>query len=432
VTNDALARKLDRAERSIAVLERLIEDKTRELYLANEDLRSANQDFGHLLDVMPGALVVLDPKGTITRVNRSTLELLGYASDELTGQSAERVFGNTRPSGADGSAVSRGEADWLSAHGVAVPVLVSVSSLIRGNDTERSTICIGVDLRERRKLEIELRHAHKLESVGQLAAGIAHEINTPMQFIGDNVHFVGEALSGLLNLVAAYEQAFASGQPLGAEQRARLEELREEANLDFVRERGPRAVERTLGGVARVSTIVAAMKAFAHPHDDKAPVDLNRAVQTTLTVAHAEYKYIAETQLELGDIPLVLCHGGDIHQVLLNLVVNAAHAIDAGRPKQGPLGVIRIKTAREGNVVTLSVADTGGGIPEAIRERIFDPFFTTKEVGKGTGQGLTLAHTIVVKKHGGHLSFETEVGRGTVFFVRLPVDGKPLTRGEAA
>jgi two-component system, NtrC family, sensor kinase len=432
VTTDALARKLERAERSIAILEQMIEDKTRELFLTNESLLSSNQDFSDLLDVMPGALVVIDSVGTIRRVNRSTLELLGYAKDELTGQPAERVFGPASSSGQTPRLVRR-EADWLGASGSGVPVLVSISEQsARGGGADGSTICIGVDLRERKQLEVELRHAQKLESVGQLAAGIAHEINTPMQFIGDNVHFVGEALSGLLKLIDSYEQLLAAGPKLSREQKAELEKMRDEANLDFVRQRGPRAIERTLMGVGRVSQIVAAMKAFSHPHDEKAPVDLNKAVETTLTVAHSEYKYVAEAELELGDIPLVVCHGGDINQVLLNLVVNAAHAIDAARTKADPLGKIRIKTAHEANVVTLSVSDTGGGIPEAIRERIFDPFFTTKQVGKGTGQGLTLAHTIVVKKHGGQLSFETQTGRGTVFSIRLPVDGKPITPEAAA
>ncbi len=284
-------------------------------------------------------------------------------------------------------------------------------------------------MQERQRMEQELQLAHKLEAVGQLAAGIAHEINTPMQFIGDNVHFLREAFDDLLGLIEHYatlKDAVRKGDdnpaPLAA-----IEEAEEIADLDYLKEHAPRAIERTLDGISRVCSIVSAMKVFSHPQNDKAPIDINAAIQTTLTVVRNEYKYVAEVDTEFGDLPLVPCHGGDMNQVFLNLIVNAAHAIEASQKDGDGLGRIRIQTWCEDGLAVIAVSDTGGGIPEAIRHRIFDPFFTTKEVGRGTGQGLSLVRTIVVDKHGGTLNFETEPDHGTTFFVRIPIDGMPAS-----
>ncbi len=282
-------------------------------------------------------------------------------------------------------------------------------------------------------MEQELQLAHKLEAVGQLAAGIAHEINTPMQFIGDNVHFLREAFDDLLVLIEHYatlKDAVRKGGDYPAMLVA-IEAAEESADLDYLQEHAPRAIERTLDGISRVCSIVSAMKVFSHPHNDKAPIDINAAIQTTLTVVRNEYKYVAEVDTEFGNLPLVPCHGGDMNQVFLNLIVNAAHAIETGQKDGDGLGRIHIQTWREDGLAVIAVSDTGDGIPEAIRHRIFDPFFTTKEVGRGTGQGLSLVRTIVVDKHGGALNFETEAGRGTTFFVRIPIDGMPAS-AEAA
>jgi len=282
-------------------------------------------------------------------------------------------------------------------------------------------------IQEQRRMEQELHLAHKLEAVGQLAAGIAHEINTPMQFIGDNVHFLREAFDDLLGLVEHYallKDAVRkdSNRP---DRLAALTAAEENADLDYLKQHAPRAIERTLDGISRVCSIVSAMKVFSHPQNDKAPVDINAAIATTLTVVRNEYKYVAEVDTAFGDLPLVSCHGGDMNQVFLNLIVNAAHAIESSPQEDEGLGHIRIQTWHKDGQAVITVSDTGGGIAEAIRHRIFDPFFTTKAVGRGTGQGLSLARAIVVDKHGGSLSFDTETGHGTTFFVRIPIDGIP-------
>jgi PAS domain S-box-containing protein len=277
---------------------------------------------------------------------------------------------------------------------------------------------------ERDRMELDLRLAQKLEAVGQLAAGIAHEINTPTQFVGDTVRFLGDAFGDLMELVVAYEALLAAAErgPVPSALIARVRAAEDRADLDYLRARVPGAVERADDGVHRVATIVRAMREFAHPPaSEKAPVDINAALRSTLVVATNEYKYVADVETELGELPPVMCDGGDMNQVFLNLVVNAAHAIVDAKGHNGRRGTIRLRTVAEGDHVRISVSDTGTGIAPEVAGRIYDPFFTTKDVGRGTGQGLAIARQIVVERHGGTITFETQPGRGTTFHVRLPV-----------
>jgi signal transduction histidine kinase len=280
------------------------------------------------------------------------------------------------------------------------------AQLVASNDD------LARQIQERMKVEIELRQVHKLESVGRLAAGVAHEINTPAQFANDSVHFVAEAFGDLARLIATYRK----GEP--------AEELEDEINLAYLMDQVPPALQRSVDGLARIRDIVRAMKEFAYPEGGQmSHADLNRSILNTLTIARNEYKYVAELVTELGELPPVMCHVGEINQVVLNLVVNAAHAIaDVVSPSSADRGRITVRTYVEGERVVVAVRDTGGGIPEAIRSRIFDPFFTTKDVGKGTGQGLAIAHSVIVAKHGGALWFDTEVGTGTTFYAAIPID----------
>ncbi|HEY2732894.1 MAG TPA: ATP-binding protein [Polyangiales bacterium] len=420
------------AEEKVALLEQMIEGKTRELSLANEKLRAANDYLTELYHVMPNALLMVTETGEIRQVNRAALELLNYTEAQLKGRNiaAVSVDAARALSQEDTCAEStKREEWWLAATGDKLPVLVSCSKLRDEVGRIRSIVFVGVDLRAHKRLEIELRHAQKLEAIGQLAAGIAHEINTPMQFIGDNVVFLQEAFTDLISLVDEYERIEADGGGSNRRSRDSLNAIRERADLEYLRSRAPKAFETTLVGVDRVSGIVSAMKAFSHPETQKSLINLNTAVETTLTVTKAEYKYVADVDFRPGDVPLVLCRGRDINQVLVNLIVNAAHAISDKNGANGPKGRIVVATRPDDDHVVLSVSDSGGGIPEEIRHRIFDPFFTTKEVGRGTGQGLTISYNIVVERHGGTLTFETELGQGTTFFVRLPIDGAPGRRG---
>ena len=289
--------------------------------------------------------------------------------------------------------------------------------------------------RELRSIEVQLHQAQKLESVGRLAAGVAHEINTPIQFVSDSVHFLREASQDLATLIAAYRsimQAAAAG-PAGPELAERFSLAEEEADLEYLLENIPKAIDRSLEGLNRVTTIVRSMKEFAHPDQkEMMAVNLNQAVQSTLTVARNEYKYVADTQTEFGDLPPVVCHIGEVNQAVLNIVVNAAHAIEDVVKGTGARGRIVIKTSREGNSALITISDTGGGLPASIRDKVFDPFFSTKEVGRGTGQGLAIARTVIADKHGGELRFESEMGKGTTFFIKLPIEGKSHKAVEAA
>jgi signal transduction histidine kinase len=297
-----------------------------------------------------------------------------------------------------------------------------------------------LDVTEQRRLENDLAQAQKLESVGRLAAGVAHEINTPVQFVSDSVHFVREAMDDLAEIVDKYRNlraatlnGSASAPDVVAAAKA-AEEAEDDADLDYILENAPVALDRAREGLGRVAAIVRSMKEFAHPdRKEMATADINQAIRSTLVIASNEYKYVAEVETGFDpELPRVNCYAGEVNQVVLNLIVNAAHAIgDVVKEQGGGKGKIRVATRVVGECVEIAISDTGKGIPPEVRSRIFDPFFTTKEVGKGTGQGLAIARTVVVDKHGGTLHFDTEVGKGTTFYIRLPIAG-PASASAAA
>jgi signal transduction histidine kinase len=270
-------------------------------------------------------------------------------------------------------------------------------------------------------MESQLRLAQKLQSVGQLAAGVAHEINTPMQYVGDSIAFLKDSVDSLLGVIDSYRAAIDTSS--GRADRVAMARADDEFDLAFLRAQAPAACTLAVDGVGRVSRIVAAMKAFSHPdHAEQAPGSINAALETTLVVAHNEYSHVADIVTELGELPSVMCHVGELNQVFLNLIINAAHAIEDVVTPTGGRGTISIRTATEGDdTVVIAITDTGGGIPDAIRHRVFDPFFTTKQVGRGTGQGLSLARAAIVDRHGGSISFDSQPGVGTTFLIRLPI-----------
>jgi signal transduction histidine kinase len=284
----------------------------------------------------------------------------------------------------------------------------------------------------RERLEGELELARRLESIGQLAAGVAHEINTPMQYIGDNVNFLSTAFLGMLPLLQTLREALASAaEPEWASVRTRLMADQKKIKWGFILDQIPKALTESTDGIGHVSRIVQAMKAFAYQDQgEKIHVDLNRTLQDTLTVAQNEYKTVAAVETDFGALPPVFCLPGSLNQVFLNLIVNAAHAIaDAKRPG---LGTIRVQSRAIDGQVEVRISDDGCGIPAAVQHRVFEQFFTTKEVGRGTGQGLSLVRRIVVEAHAGSVSFESMEGAGTTFIVRLPIDGPPISQSATA
>lgn len=280
---------------------------------------------------------------------------------------------------------------------------------------------------ELQTMHVERLHASKLESIGQLAAGIAHEINTPSQYVSLNIEFIDEAFSGITAGLTALREAVREA-PLSL---AELDRMLDKMDWDYLREELPSAIAQSKDGMSRVTSIVQAMKEFSHPGEaDFENVDINNLIRVTATVARNEWKYCAEMKLELDStLPPVSAQSNEISQVFLNIIVNAAHSIterlDGSRDK-GDMGQIRITTSWDVHSVVIQIADTGCGIPEDIRDNIFDPFFTTKTVGRGTGQGLAIVYDVITRKHGGRLQFESEMGKGTVFTIILPITQAPL------
>ena len=270
-------------------------------------------------------------------------------------------------------------------------------------------------------MEQELLHSHKMESLGTLSGGIAHEINTPLQYVGDNIRFLHESFTDLGAVLLSYAELMAAAakvDPLTAEV-AKVRAAIKKSDLTYLCEEIPTALAQSLDGVQRVSEIVRAIKEFSHPGSkNRTPTKINDAIQTTITVARNQWKYVAELTTDFDPaVPEVPCVQGEFNQVILNLVVNAAHAIEA----KGGNGHIGISTKLCGDWVEIRVSDDGTGIPEDVREKIFEPFFTTKEPGKGTGQGLAISRTLITKSHYGTLTVESEVGVGTTFIIRIPV-----------
>lgn len=269
-------------------------------------------------------------------------------------------------------------------------------------------------LEQLREGERHLAHKQKLESIGELAAGVAHEINTPIQYIGDNARFLEHAFGELLQL--AEGNVTGHLEPNGSDQT-------DGSVLNHHRSEVPKALEALLDGIGRVARIVRAMKEFSHPGPiERMPVDLNHAIESTILVASHEWKYLAQISTDFEpELPPVPCVAGELNQVILNLIVNAAHAIAEVEKAPGTKGTIRITTRKDGDFVEVRVSDTGCGIPEALQSKVFDPFFTTKPVGKGTGQGLALAYAVIVKKHKGTIRVESQPGHGANFVIRLPL-----------
>jgi len=392
------------------------------------------------LDASEQHVLITDRKGRIVFANLSLAERHGRVREELIGETVEQVvrLDNHSPSQLEKmrqamresrpirvvvqGVHSSGRPLWLSLNispilgadgrathfvGIATDITQSVEdSRIKKELQER----VETREQERDRLAAELRMAQKLEAVGRLAAGVAHEINTPMQFVSDNVTFLSESVDDLAKVIGAYRV-----------DRQRGDEAAEEVEADYLLAELPKAMQRAREGIKRVTDIVRAMKEFSHQRADaRSSADINKAIQTTLEVARSEYKHIAIIDLKLEPLPLVPSNVGELNQVFLNMLVNAAHAIEASG-KDVSSGRITIATSHVGADVVITFQDNGCGIEPGNLEKVFDPFFTTKEIGKGTGQGLAISRSIVVDRHGGALEVHSIVGTGTKFTIRLPV-----------
>ncbi len=383
------------------------------------------------LDNAPDAVFWDGARSPYSYVNEAALAMTEYSREELlrmTVKDLDSEFDLAKWKAIQERILENGSSTFegtiRTKTGKIVPIEIC-STRIHFQDMEYAVSFVR-DVTQRKHLEQELSQSHKLEAVGQLAAGIAHEINTPVQFISDNTRFLQDAFRDMQSLCGAFHQMLEFGKCGRAAPAALVETaegLLESVDYAYLSEEIPKAITQSLDGLEVVAKIVGAMKEFSHPgSQNKQAVDLNRALQNTATVCRNEWKYLAELETDLDPtLPLVPCHPSDLNQVFLNMIVNAAHAVHQVGGGEDKLGHIAISTRLDGDWVEIRFKDDGCGIPQEIREKIYDPFFTTKDVGKGSGQGLSIARSVIVDKHAGMIRFETEVGRGTTFIIRLPL-----------
>ncbi|MHC4294330.1 MAG: PAS domain S-box protein [Planctomycetota bacterium] len=401
-----------------------------------EQIREAHGRLEMLLGAISSIMICLDQKGAVTRWNAEARNTFDIDPADVLGRNLsecnipwdfdliDKALADCRNSAGP---IRVDDIPFRRRDGKDGFLGITLNPLIGEDGENDGFLLLGKDITGRKCLESQLVQAQKLESIGQLAAGIAHEINTPMQYVGDNIRFLQESFGQITDVIEALQRVLEATRPAGVSPQLieETDNILREADIQYLLDELPQAIGQSLEGVTRVSEIVRAMRQFAHPGSDKkTAVDFNDIVGSTIAVSRNEWKYLATMETDFAlDLPPVLCLPGELSQVILDLIINAVHAIGevVGDASQGK-GVITIRTRRDGDWVEIQVQDTGTGVPGDIESRIFDPFFTTKPTARSVGQGLTLAHSVIVEKHGGTISFETEAGVGTTFFVRLPID----------
>ncbi|TWU47672.1 PAS domain-containing sensor histidine kinase [Rubripirellula reticaptiva] len=449
---ELLNRRFERERKARKEAESLLEQKSLAVYEANQKLQRMADQNRAIVETAAEGILSYDENGTISAFNRSAR--LIFKCPSMVGKSISSVFAmddscravlfpasnvatDVFPPGAELATTDDTEVCQFTLpdaievaatkfDGKPFQSEVAVSRCQRGDGVVFTAVVR--DLSKRKAMESRLRQAQKMESVGQLAAGIAHEINTPIQFVGDNIQFLQSAfndLAGLIDLFEQLEKAVAEETPT-AELLEKIATERELADLPFLREEFPGAIEQSLSGIERVAKIVRALKEFSQPMSEaKTSIDVNRSIENTLAVTANQCRNVGHVELDLSaDLGLVSCLAGQMNQVWLNLLTNSLDAVTEHRA-EGERH-IRISTRLVANdsledEVEVCFEDNGPGIPAAIQERIFEPFFTTKEVGKGAGQGLSFVHDVIVEKHGGIIYVQSPPQGGTRVVVRLPI-----------
>lgn len=420
--------------------EGFVEDIT-ERRRAEAAMRESERKYRALIETTGTGYVILDSEGRVLDANPEYVRLSGHgALEEIVDRSVTEWTAQhdlARNAAEVKKCLERGfvrnvEIDYVNREGVCVPIELSATTLRTTEGVKIVTLCRDITERkwaeeERARMELQLRQALKLEAIGQLATGIAHEINTPTQYVGDNTRFLQDAFADLSKVLKSYGRLLEMNRQGGVDPElvAKVEAEIQEIDLGYLTEEIPNATAQSLEGVKRVAAIVRAMKEFSHPSgEEKQAIDLNHAIESTITVCRNEWKYVADMVTDFDpDLPPVPCLPGELNQVILNLIINASQTIaDVVGDRENGKGRITVHTRRDGNWAEIRVSDTGKGIPEEHRGKIFTPFFTTKEVGKGTGQGLAISHSVIVGKHGGTIEFKTDLGKGTTFIIRLPLD----------
>lgn len=403
-------------------------------------ISESEEKYRNLVDMAQDGIIITQHDHFVY-ANQACAEMLGYTVEEMIGSCfTEFIHPDSLPQVSDfyhrrvrGEQVpSVYETGLIDKQGNKRHVEINSRRIV--HQGEAAVLTFVRDISHRRQMQMELAHAQKLEAIGHLAAGIAHEINTPIQFIGDNTRFIKRAFTDVLPLIDLSARIIRGETLTGEELRASIRETLANTDVEFLKAEIPEAIGQSLDGLDRVAKIVRAMKSFSHPgSDEKIVSDINKIIEDTVTVSRNEWKYVADLNLDLTpNLPPVPCLPNQISQVFLNLIINAAHAIEQVVGTRGDAkGMINISTGRNNGSVEIKVADSGAGIPEAIRSKIFTPFFTTKPPGKGTGQGLAISLDVVSNKHGGALFFESDPGHGTCFTIRLPLTDNTTARHDS-
>ncbi len=391
------------------------------------------------LSAIPSILIGIDPSGKVTLWNAASEAAFDLTPEMIVGRDLKDceilwawdiIEKGIRTSQETGRLAQIEDSRFTRPDGTEGFLGITITPIHEEGASCAGYLLLAKDITERKSLQSQIAFAQKMESIGQLAAGVAHEINTPIQYVGDNIRFLSEAFKDIQRLREEFRRLLLSLPDETVVQydiREHLERLESEADLDYLLGEIPRAFEQSLDGTERIAKIVQAMKEFSHPGGhQKVATDINRALENTIAVTRSEWKYCAEVVSDFDhEIPLIPCLPGDLNQVFLNVLINAAHAV-ADKGGSFETDRITVSTRLEEGWVVVRIRDTGTGIPESARNRVFDPFFTTKEVGRGTGQGLAISHSIVVDKHGGRIWFESETGVGTVFIISLPISAEMI------
>ena len=382
-----------------------------------------------IINSLADGLIIINGENRVESINKMGIKMFGYEGGDIKGLSIESLMPSfDKQSVEETAALEHRLRSGLVFKGRRkdhrlFPIEVSLSELDGVNEETKYFSCIVRDITDRLEQEKAIRQSQKLESMGQLAAGIAHEINTPTQYVADNTNFLKSSFEAVLDIVNELKQSHQSQstpQPSGPD----FSDVLQKHDFDFIAEEIPLAIDQSLEGLDRISKIVRAMKSFTHSgHGEVQQVDITEAIESTITIARSEWRYVANVETDFSpSTPKIPCRRDEFNQVILNFIINAAHAIEEKfKGQDGQLGTIKVSVFPERTYLVIEIADNGTGIPEDIVDKIFDPFFTTKDVGKGTGQGLNLAYSCIVERHKGIIHTQTKVGEGTRFTIKLPI-----------
>jgi PAS domain S-box-containing protein len=415
------------------------ERNTRDNKMLARQTREVEKRIEQLISSLPTIIIGLSKDNNIVLWNTKAEDVLGIGTEDVMGLHIsqcgiewnwDKILDGIIHSRYHNSPTRVDDIEFTRPDGEKRYLGITVNPVNGDDNNILGLTIIGADITDRKKMESQLQQSHKMEAIGQLAAGIAHEINTPVQFVGDNTRFFQESFDDLFQIIKKQQEALeaAKSNSLNDELIQKTEDLIEEIDLEYLEDEIPVAIQHSLKGVERIAKIVQAMKIFAHPGMvAKEPVDINQEIEKTITITRNEWKYVAELKTDFDEsLPMVPCFRAEFNQVILNMIVNAAHAIaEINGKDQSRKGTIHIQTIHEGDQAKIYIGDTGAGIPEEIQHKIFDLFFTTKEPGKGTGQGLAISHSVIVEKHKGTLILDTEEGKGTTFIIGLPMEAEP-------